>query len=323
MQICGPSLGLKTGTMADTEVDTIKTTEQNWSDLWCRSQDGLNLYARDYGPRHGRLTPVVCIPGLTRTTRDFHALASHLASRHRKRRRVLALDLRGRGKSDYDRDAGNYSPKREMLDVLDVMVAAGIERAVIVGTSRGGLIAMGMATARPAALAGVVLNDIGPRIEAQGLVRIAGQLTRMPRPRNWEEATSLMKRLFKDSFTDLDDDDWDLFAREIFRDVKGRPRPDFDRKLIRSLSVDKISTTGIPELWHMFEALAHVPVLAIRGANSDILIPATLEEMARRHPDCSTVTIAHRGHAPFLSEQASISAIDEMMNRIDHRTANS
>ena len=313
--------------MADTEVDTVAEQEpsaqQNWRELWCRSQDGLNLFARDYGPRHGRLTPVVCIPGLTRTTRDFHVLASHLASRNRKRRRVLSLDLRGRGRSDYDRDAGNYSPKREMLDVLDVMTAAGIERTVIVGTSRGGLIAMGIATARPAALAGAVLNDIGPRIETQGLLRIIGQLSRMPRPRNWDEATSLMKRLFKDSFTDLDDDDWVVFTREIFRDVKGRPRPDFDRKLIRSLNVDQISNTGIPELWHLFEALFHVPVLAIRGANSDILLPATLEQMTKRHPDCSSVTIAHRGHAPFLSEPDALTAIDELMNRIDHRAANS
>ncbi len=309
--------------MAETEAESTETTEQNWNEFWCRSQDGLNLFARDYGPRYGRLTPVVCIPGLTRTTRDFHALASHLADRPRKRRRVLAIDLRGRGHSDYDRNAGNYSPKQEMLDVLDVTVAAGIEQAVFVGTSRGGLIAMGIATARPAALAGLVLNDIGPRIETQGLVRIIGQLSRMPRPRNWEEAASLMKRLFEDDFTDLDDDDWDQFAREIFRDVKGRPRPDFDRKIIRSLSVDAISTTGVPELWHLFEALSHVPVLAIRGANSDILLPATLEEMVNRHPDCVSVTIAHRGHAPFLSEHASMEAIDELINRIDHHAANS
>ena len=293
----------------------------DWRDLWCVSQDGLKLYARDYGPRRARLMPVVCIPGLSRTTRDFHVLAGHLASRPRKRRRVLALDLRGRGRSDYDRDARNYTPKQEMLDVLDVMTAAAIERAVIVGTSRGGLIAMGIAAARPGVLAGAVLNDIGPRIEAQGLMRIVGQLSRMPRPRTWEEAGQLMQRLFEDSFTDLRDDDWDRFAREIFRDDNGRPRPDFDRKIIRSLGVDSISESSLPELWPLFEAMAHMPVLALRGANSDILTPATLQEMARRHPDFTSVTVAHRGHAPFLSEAASIAAIDEFMNRIDRRHA--
>jgi pimeloyl-ACP methyl ester carboxylesterase len=307
--------------MADARTAPAREDARNFDDFWCPSEDGLALYARDYGPRTSRLAPVICIPGLTRTTRDFHALATHLASRPRKRRRVLALDLRGRGRSDRDRRAANYSPKRETLDVLDVMTAAGIERAVVIGTSRGGLVAMAIGAARPAALAGVVLNDIGPRIEAQGILRIIGQLSRMPRPRSWEEATALMKRLFAENFTDLSDEDWETFARQVFRDDNGRPRPDFDPRIVRSLDRNAVTTEGLPELWPLFGALSHVPVLAIRGANSDILSPATLEEMARRHPDFMALTVAHRGHAPFLTEEPAIAAIDELMNRVDHRAA--
>ena len=153
-----------------------KGAGHTWADYWCHSQDGLKLHARDYGPRDADLTPIICIPGLTRCARDFHVLAGHLTSRPGRQRRVLALSLRGRGRSEYDRDWRNYTVQRELLDVLDVMASAGIEHAIIVGTSRGGLISMAMAALRPAVLRGVVLNDIGPRIETQGLMRIMGQI---------------------------------------------------------------------------------------------------------------------------------------------------
>ena len=305
--------------MADDSQPAAPGDETNWEDFWCLSQDGLNLYARDYGPRTSRLTPVVCIPGLTRTSRDFHLLATHLATRLRRRRRILALDLRGRGRSDYDRHAGNYTPQREMLDVLDIMAAAGIERAMVIGTSRGGLIAMAMAAARPNVLAGVVLNDIGPHIEILGLMRIIGQLGHMPRPRSWDDATALMRRMFQDSFTDLSEEDWSIFAREVFRDVKGRPRPDFDTRIVRSLSLDDLADGAVPDLWPLYGALAVVPVLAIRGANSDIVSPATFARMAARHPDFTSVTVPNRGHAPFLREPVALEAIDALINRVDHR----
>lgn len=295
--------------------------ERNWRDHRYLSQDGLGLHVRDYGPHSGRLTPVVCVPGLTRTCRDFGFLAAHLATRPRRPRRVLALDLRGRGGSEYDRDAANYTPQREMLDVLDVMAAAGIERAVMVGTSRGGLIAMAIAAARPGALAGVVLNDIGPRIEAQGLMRIAGQLSRMPTPQNWGDAADLMKSLHQDTFTDLGDDDWETFAREVFRDDGGRPRRDFDSRIIASLHPRDVTEGAIPELWHQFAALACVPVLAVRGANSDLLSARTLEEMAARHPDFASLTLPNRGHAPFLREPEAVKAIDGLLDRVDQRAA--
>jgi len=293
-------------------------TGQAWEDFWCTSDDGLRLHARDYGPHVGRLTPVICIPGLTRNARDFHSLALHLASRPRKRRRVLVLSLRGRGQSEYDRDWRNYTVQRETLDVLDVMAAAGIEHAVIVGTSRGGLIAMTMAALRPTALCGVVLNDIGPRIETQGLVRINSQIKRMPRPKSWADASEILKGLFEDSFTDLTAADWEVFAREIFRDKDGKPEQDYDRRLIRSLNMSEITQSGLPEAWPQFEALSHIPVIAIRGENSDILSDNTLHEMTERHPDCTAITVPNRGHAPFLREQIAVQAIDSLVNKVDH-----
>src|ERR687898_1755817 len=147
---------------------------QAFSDLFVSAFDGLRLYSRDYGPRFARALPVVCLPGLARTSADFHDLALALSQDGKRPRRVLALDYRGRGRSAYDRDWRNYDLKVELADVLGVLAAAGIEEAVFVGTSRGGLIAMALAAARPAAVRGAVLNDIGPVIEGRGLVRIRG-----------------------------------------------------------------------------------------------------------------------------------------------------
>lgn len=290
---------------------------QTWTDYWCRSQDGLKLHARDYGPWDSDLTPIICIPGLTRCARDFHVLAGHLTSRSGRQRRVLALSLRGRGRSEYDPDWRNYTVQRELLDVLDVMASAGVEHAIIVGTSRGGLISMAMAALRPAVLRGVVLNDIGPRIETQGLMRIMGQIERMPSPQTWPEAAALMQRVFQETFTDLTESDWDEFAREVFRDDDGAPKPDFDPQLIKTLNPEEIASGGVPELWPQFEALGPFPVLAIRGENSDILSAATLTEMAERHPDCTPVTVPHRGHVPFLREPVAVAAIDAFLDRID------
>jgi pimeloyl-ACP methyl ester carboxylesterase len=284
---------------------------------WVISQDGLKLFVRDYGPPQSALTPVVCLPGLTRCTRDFDDVARHLADKPRRRRRVLSIDMRGRGRSDYDRDARNYDVRREAMDALDVITAAGLDRVVVIGTSRGGINAMVMAVMRPGVLAAVVLNDVGPRIEAQGLMRIISQLRRMPQPRNWEEAVQLMRQMFQDSFTGLSQADWVRFTEAIFRDDGGRPRPDFDPGVIRSLNAEDIADGQVAELWPLFDALKACPVLTIRGANSDLLSAKTVEEMAARHPDFASITVPGRGHAPFLNEPVALEAIDELLARID------
>lgn len=283
---------------------------QNWDDIRYTSRDGLTLYARHYPAPGSRRRPLVCLAGLTRNSRDFHDLASVLSDPRGHRRDVYCIDYRGRGLSDNDADGTGYTVLTELADVLDVMALKGVSNAAILGTSRGGIIAMAMAAMRPAAVGTVVLNDVGPVIERDGLARLIAVVGRVPLPGTWTEAANLVRMLHERAFPAESEASWLLYARQMFNEVDGRPAPGYDPKLAKSLSM----TEGpAPALWPQFEALRRVPVLAIRGANSDILSAATLQEMARRHPDIQTLTVADQGHAPFLRDHPTISAIYQFL----------
>ena len=268
-------------------------------DVHYRSFDGLTLHAVEYGPRMSPWLPVVCLPGLSRNARDFRDLAVHLSTHRHRPRRVIAFDYRGRGGSAFDKDQANYNPLTEMTDILDGMSALDIARAVVVGTSRGGIIAMMMGVGRPAVIAGVVLNDIGPAIEPVGLARIKSYVGRTPAPEDWSDAVAILKRLHGAQFTALGDDDWQAFAKMTYRDVDGRPAGDYDPALARTLDGIEFDRP-LPSLWKEFATLAAVPVLAIRGENSDLLSAATLDEMGRIHAGLETITVAGEGHPPLL-----------------------
>ena len=194
---------------------------QAWRDRFHSSSDGLSLHIAEYGDPSAPWLPVVCLPGLSRSARDFHNLAVHLSTHRHRPRRVLAFDYRGRGLSQWDKDIANYNPLTELTDVLDGMSALGIGRAIVVGTSRGGIIAMMMGVARPHAVAGVVLNDIGPVIEPVGLARIKTYIGRTPAPDDWDDAIHIIKRLHGGQFTALSEAEWMAFARTTYRDEDG------------------------------------------------------------------------------------------------------
>jgi pimeloyl-ACP methyl ester carboxylesterase len=286
---------------------------QNWTDIFFTSRDGLRLYARHYPAPGSALRPLVCLPGLTRNSRDFHDLAAALCGEHPGARDVYALDYRGRGRSQHDPNWRNYSVLVEVNDVLDFMTLKGLARAGIVGTSRGGLLTMVMAVLRPGALGPVVLNDIGPAIEREGLARIVAYVGRVPLPATWKQATELVMEMNRRQFTAVLPEQWEEFARAVFNDDNGLPAPGYDPKLSRSISLD----APIPELWAQFAALSHVPVLALRGENSDILSVATLAEMRARHPRLEAVTVRGQGHAPLLKDQATIGLVAEFLARAD------
>src|SRR5262252_11021456 len=174
--------------------------------VFVTAQDGLRLHARAYGARASSALPIVCLPGLARTAADFADLALVLLSD--RERLVLALDYRGRGKSDYDPNPANYNLHVELADLLAVLTALGIGRAAFIGTSRGGILTMLLAVARPTAIAGCVLNDIGPVIELEGLIRIKGYVGKLPQPRNFEDAAEILRRLFHNQFPKLGHEDW-------------------------------------------------------------------------------------------------------------------
>lgn len=285
-----------------------------WRDIVYTVHDGLRLYARDYGDPESGATPVICLAGLTRNSKDFHEIATHLCGT----RRVLAPDYRGRGRSEYARNYRSYAASVEMSDVLQLMTLAHLEEAIILGTSRGGIIGMLMAAARPNAVKAVILNDIGPHLPSAGLLRIAGYVRNLPAFDDWSEAVAVLKSIHGPYFTDLSEEDWLAFAQRTYRRDDGRLRHDFDPALARALDeqVD-ISAGEEISLWPQFAALLHKPVLVIRGTNSDLLLSETVKQMRLLKHDLRSVTIPHRGHPPFLSEPKATEAIDRFIGLVE------
>jgi pimeloyl-ACP methyl ester carboxylesterase len=280
----------------------------NMQDHFISAPDELRLHARGYGARGGRQRPVVCLPGLARTTDDFDTLAAALANDPERARYVLAVDYRGRGESGYDPNPANYNVATEIADLLTVLTALAIEPAVFVGTSRGGILAMVLATVRPTAIAGVVLNDIGPVIETKGLVRIKSYLGSLPHPKTFDEAADNLRRVFGADFPKLDPNDWMMWARRTFKEKDGALMLRYDPKLAGVLDAMDMQRPQ-PPLWTQFDALAPVPLMVIRGANSDLLSAETVEAMRARRPSIVTLEVPDQGHAPLLNESDVISKI--------------
>jgi pimeloyl-ACP methyl ester carboxylesterase len=293
----------------------MTSPDQAFEDIYFTARDGLRLHGRRYpGAGHQQGRPLLCLPGLTRNGRDFHDLAVALSRNPASSRTVYTFDYRGRGLSEFDPDWRNYSVPVEMLDVLDFMTLVGLEQAAIIGTSRGGLITMVMAAMQPTAIGAVILNDIGPVIEHDGLVRISGYVGRVPLPISWDDAARMVRDLNRRHFPDISDQQWEDVARQLYNERNGRPAPSYDPKLGRALSV---LYQPLPELWPQFEALKHVPVLVVRGENSDVLAAETVDEMRRRHPALTTLTVAGQGHAPLLKDNPTIEAIRHFLLQSD------
>lgn len=280
------------------------------------AHDGLRLHVACYGSEHPGARTVLCLPGLTRTGADFAPLAQALATDPQRPRRVLTLDYRGRGQSDYDANPANYTVPVEAGDVIGVLQGLDAAPAIIVGTSRGGLIAMVLAAIRPELIAGVVFNDIGPVIERDGLLRIKSYVGHMGVPRSHDEAAATLKRLFADQFPNLTDADWHAAAQRGFRPDGDHLVPTYDVELARGLE-GLTPETPLPALWNEFDALRGKSLMVIRGALSDILSAATVDEMRRRRPDLDTLVVADQGHPPLLREPDVIARIAAFARRCD------
>lgn len=292
----------------------MASDEGTFEEITFTARDGLRLYGRRYpAPDTGRRS-VLCLAGLTRNSRDFHRVALSLSQHRTGPRTVYTMDYRGRGRSDHDPDWRNYALPIEMLDVLDFMTALSLHDAAVVGASRGGLIAMLMAAAQPSTIGALVLNDIGPVIETDGLMRIAGYVGRMPLPGSWEAATAMVRDLNRRQFPGVTDPEWAEFARQLFNERNGRPAPGHDAKLARSLSV---LDGPMPALWPQFAALTRVPVLVLRGEHSDILSAATVEEMGRRHPMMSSYVVPGQGHAPLLMDTETQARVADFLEHAE------
>jgi pimeloyl-ACP methyl ester carboxylesterase len=255
---------------------------------------------REYGVRNAPGLPVVCLPGLSRTVADFAALAPLLADDPQRKRHVIAIDSRGRGRSEYDRNAENYNVGIELADVVAVLIALGIGPAVFVGSSRGGILTMLMGVAHPTLVAGAVLHDIGPVIEPRGLARIKSYVGKLPQPRDFADGAELLRRLFASHFPKLTAEHWLAAAQRTWQITdKNGLQPTYDVRLARTLADINIEQP-LPPLWNEFDSLRRVPLMVIRGGNSDLLSAATVEAMAARHPGMEIIEVADQGHVPLL-----------------------
>ncbi len=269
-----------------------------------KTSDGLRLYYSDVGQG----LPILCLAGLTRTSADFDYVTPHL-----KGNRLIKMDYRGRGQSDFDENWQNYSLPVECRDVLELLAHLELEKVAILGTSRGGLNAMGLAMGARDCLLGVALNDIGPYIDPKGLEFIMGYLGRNPAARTHAEAAAAMPRAFPE-FEDVPDSRWMEEAQKHYVQTDTGLKITYDPHLR-----DAVEATGAqaaPDLWPFFDAMAGMPIACIHGANSNLLSNETLQEMQSRRPDMITGVVPGRGHIPFLDEPEAVAALHQWIGQM-------
>lgn len=286
-----------------------------FSDGYYWSRDGLRLHYRDYAGSADR-PPLLCLPGLTRNARDFEVLADHLASDAGGNHRVICPDFRGRGESAYAKDVMSYVPLTYAQDVEALLEELGIKRFAAVGTSLGGIVAMLLASTWPDRIEGVVFNDVGPEIAPEGLARIQSYVGEGRNFDSWAHAARAQEEHHAPIYPDWLLADWIRFAKRTHKlNVKGRVVQDYDTRIAEPFDVPG-SAVGV-DLWPALRAIAAVPVLILRGENSDILSADTAAKMLDTLSDARLETVAGVGHAPTLDEPAARMAIDAFLTRIE------
>lgn len=281
-----------------------------YQDGFWQGSDGLRLHFRDY-PGFPQGPPLLCLPGLTRNARDFEALATYFSSPAGGGWRVITAEMRGRGASSYAPDPASYTARRYVADVEALLDQLGIARCVVIGTSLGGLMAMMLALAAPQRLAGVVLNDIGPSVEVEGLVHIQSYLGLDERFADLDAVAAALRASFGAAFPDRDAAGWRRFAGQLTtRDETGALRFDYDPRIAVPFGQPE---AALPDLWPAIDVLATLPLLVIRGELSDILSEATLAAMVKRAPGCEVLRLARVGHVPTLDEPEARAAIARLL----------
>ena len=282
------------------------------------SADGLRLFYRDYRTHADTAdvaadNAVLCLPGLTRNSRDFSEIAQHLGSRYR----VLAPDMRGRGCSEYDPHCENYHPGTYVEDMFALLDRLHIERIAIIGTSLGALMALLMSAQQPHRIAGIVLNDAGPETDPRGLARIAQYAGKHPVMRHWNDAVQYVKSIYGDALWGLSEAEWLTYTTLSYREnTDGIPVPDYDANIGQVFRDGSTKNVPAPNLWPVFAQIKTIPMLVIRGEHSDILSAATVQRMAKEKPDLNYIAVPDRGHAPLLNERMCVTAIDRFLNEL-------
>ena len=262
--------------------------------------DGTRLHFRDSGDTGSR-TPLLCLAGLTRHSRDFDPVFDMLAGQ----RRVIALDFRGRGLSDKAVDSATYTPVHEKDDTLALLAHLDLARVAILGTSRGGIVGMLMGGLHPQKVAGLMFNDIGPDIEPASLERIRGFVGEDRVFASWDAAATALGGSAL-GFHNVSHGQWLVVAQRIFIERGGRPATSHDTRLIDTFPTD---ASQVADLWPVFKMIPPMPLALLRGTGSDLLGLATANKMQQARPDLLWTEIPDRGHVPFLDEALSITAM--------------
>jgi len=284
---------------------------KSWSDRYWTSRDGLKLHYRDYAGPDGR-PPVLCLHGLTRNARDYERLAERLAGDWR----VIAIDFRGRGLSEHDPISARYQPPTYAADVLQLLDELGIDQAVFVGTSLGGLVTMIIAGFAPQRIAGAVLNDVGPELDRAGLERISGYVGKPLLFRDWDDAAEKLAAKYHAVHPAYGRDDWLRYAKRVCRDTGRGVEFDYDMAIAEPFKAMDDQTASAGNAWPLLHALAGKPVLILRGEHSDLLTPEVAERMREAMPGAELVTVPNVGHAPDFDEPESIAAVDRLLARV-------
>ncbi len=283
------------------------------TDIQWTSADGLSLYAKSYGPEDARLT-VLCLHGLTRNHQDFEPMIAALPAHYR----FIAVDVRGRGKSAHDPQPDNYDPRIYAKDMGGLLDKLGLSRVALIGTSMGGLISILMIRTMKERVAGIVLNDVGPVVEKDGIARIASYAGKVRPVTGWESAADAVKTIQGAAFPDMPEERWMDFARRTYKELPGGEVVlDYDPNIARSLGKVKPGPLTNFFLWRVFSATKKAPLLVVRGEMSDILSARTAELMVKRHPDARLATVPRVGHAPILDEPQAVSAITDFLARLE------
>lgn len=285
-------------------------------DIRYQSSDGLNLYAKRYGPKDAQLN-VLCMHGLTRNHKDFEPMIAALPEQYQ----FIAVDVRGRGLSDRDKNAEHYSPVTYVGDMAALLDHLKLDRVALIGTSMGGLMSMIMMKAMPQRVRGVVLNDVGPVFETAGLNRIAAYTSNNEPMAGWDDAARTVGEVQADIFPDYGPEQWMAFARRTYRELSdGRVALDYDPEITRTVSQVRPGLLTRIAMWKLYKEMSKAPLLLIRGETSDILSEKTAAKMIKRHPDAQLVTVPRVGHAPILDEPEAVQGIRNFLANVEART---
>ncbi len=276
-----------------------------------QSTDGLRLYARDYHGADDKSPVVLCMHGLTRHSVDFEALIELLPTEYR----VLSVDQRGRGKSQYDPNPDNYQVNVYVNDMFHLLDSLDVTQTTLIGSSMGGIMAIVMQARRPGQFSGIVLNDIGPELDPAGMQRINAAVSDAPPVASWEEAIERLQNDLQHAFPKYTMAEWQELAQRLYReDSNGSPVLNYDPLISRPMSARSDDSSDV--LWSMFDAACELPLLLIRGEHSDLLGMKCVARMQSKHPELQFVEVPDVGHVPVLDEPPAAEAIIEFLRTV-------